>query len=88
MSHLLLNSFKIQIKNMEITSSERFTLKMKSKIFFIQEDDDGQKRGERPLFLSVIKAMMDKKEKTPLLSVRHEGDDGQKKRERPGFCPS
>ncbi|MCM3573203.1 MULTISPECIES: hypothetical protein [Mesobacillus] len=61
---------------------------MKSKIFFNQEDDDGQKRGERPLFLSVIKAMMDKKEKTPLLSVRHEGDDGQKKRERPGFCPS
>jgi len=54
MSHHLLNSFKIQIKNMEITSSERLTLNLTSRrwtkkgvdnqITVRHEGNDGQKR--------------------------------------------
>jgi len=35
-----------------------------------------------------MKAMKDKKEKTSLVSVHHEGDDGQKRENASGFCPS
>jgi len=80
MSHHLLNSFKIQIKNMEITSSERLTLKLTSRRW--------TKKEWIIRLLSVMKVMTDKKEKTTLVYVRHLGDDGQKKRGSPDFCPS